>query len=357
VTNDQLTLQTYTIEAQKDEKPIYDVIISPRKMAATDSSSETNFMLINNEVDDFTRSYNETLNSDKMKLSVARDNRIDKIENGKLTQTNKNEAKIDDKNDKNITDDVRRKTSMTMTTTMKEKGNKKTSESRHNDEKPAGKPIDTNHITIDNLSDIPLSSYGNLPTGQTDTTKSSQPDQLNKTGNELKDFILERLPPNRLGKKSTKIKKNKIKIKKPAKKSSNGTLNTLTPYFKNPSNFIPSMPTNFFQKTSYGSIYPNYVQTQSSNMYLPGSYLPAIQNYESYSNPFGYWGNRFQYPSPMIKGVGSAFPFSYSGMTPLLGTKIEVEKRETDDKRRRTDEDKTKLLSNFFNIQQKETIP
>ena len=74
---------------------------------------------------------------------------------------------------------------------------------------PAIKLIDTSKITIDNLSDIPLSSYGNLMTNTargkpiTSTFADTKDSNLNKTGDSLKDFILERLPNARIANNKT----------------------------------------------------------------------------------------------------------------------------------------------------------
>lgn len=82
----------------------------------------------------------------------------------------------------------------------------------------AVKLIDMNKITVDTLSDIPLSSYGNLnidfsddnsvknqnqPSISNTVTKNSNRGTVNKTGDKLKDFILEHLPAARIANKTT----------------------------------------------------------------------------------------------------------------------------------------------------------
>ena len=79
----------------------------------------------------------------------------------------------------------------------------------------AVKLVDMNKITVDNLSDIPLSSYGNLvndfgenqnhpiSSSSTVTKNSNNFVVVNKTGDHLKDFILEHLPAERVANKTT----------------------------------------------------------------------------------------------------------------------------------------------------------
>ncbi|XP_066929084.1 putative uncharacterized protein DDB_G0271606 [Clytia hemisphaerica] len=347
ITKDNMKLKTFTVEPGRDLGSIYDVIMNPRTVSkqsnGLEDNDQSNFMLINN---DGGNQIDRSTDIEHLTKSIKNDKSRSNLQNenqnfGSITEA----TTTSNIQQKLASDDDSKRT------------NKKYSNDAPIDEKPTPVPatlIDTNKLTIDNLSDIPLSSYSNLSPlipieqGESMTTKS-----LNKTGNNLKDFILERLPVQKVA-NNKNLKQNRTSTT--TKNNPSDILHT------NSSITRKRQDNSYYQNSNYlSNIQPGY--TGYNLQYPVNSYYYQTlyqQGFQPQSQVYNYWGaNNLQYPSVQIRQPST---YLYQQQSGYLSYQQQQQKSLPSEKTKRetvvvpvSSNPKNEMLSNFFEKQNSKT--